>query len=104
MALLPARRNSTLSRPGSQAPARWDLIAESGDLYQRMGQLMSGASGGGWQPPVQGWAQLPTPSETVAATHSAAGRPTRMVPARYSVRAGRPVSKERWQQLGRQPG
>jgi hypothetical protein len=38
MALPPARRNGTLSRPGSQAPARRDPFAESGDLYQRMGQ------------------------------------------------------------------
>jgi len=37
MALLPARRNSTLSRPGSQPPARWDPFAEFEDLYQRMG-------------------------------------------------------------------
>jgi hypothetical protein len=36
MALLPARRNGTLSRPGSQAPARWDPFAEFEDLYQRM--------------------------------------------------------------------
>jgi hypothetical protein len=35
MALLRARRNGTLSRPGSQAPARWDPFAESEDLYQR---------------------------------------------------------------------
>ena len=26
MALLPARRNGTLSRPGPQAPARWDPL------------------------------------------------------------------------------
>jgi HSP20 family protein len=64
MALLPARRNSTLSRPGSQPPARWDPSAEFEDLYQRMGQLMSGASGGSWQPPVQGWAPLADLSET----------------------------------------
>jgi hypothetical protein len=55
MALLPARRNSTLSRPGSQAPARWDPFAEFEDLYQRMGQLMGGVFDGGWQPPVQSW-------------------------------------------------
>jgi HSP20 family protein len=51
MALLPARRNSTLSRPGSQPPARWDPFAEFEDLYQRMGQLLGGAFGGGWAPP-----------------------------------------------------
>ena len=51
MALLPARRNSTLSRPGSQPPARWDPFAEFEDLYQRMGQLLGGAFSGGWAPP-----------------------------------------------------
>jgi hypothetical protein len=51
MALLPARRNGTLSRPGSQPSAHWHLLAEFEDLYQRMGQLMSGASDGGWQRP-----------------------------------------------------
>jgi len=64
MALLPARRNSTLSRPGSQPPARWDPFAESGDVYQRMGQLLGGASGGGWPPPVQGWAPPADLSDT----------------------------------------
>jgi HSP20 family protein len=64
MALLPARRNSTLSRPGSQAPARWDPLAEFEDLYQRMGQLMSGAFDGGWQPLGQSWAPLADLSET----------------------------------------
>jgi HSP20 family protein len=64
MALLPARRTGTLSRPGSQAPARWDPFAESGELYQRMGQLLGGAFDGGWQPPVQGWGPLADLSET----------------------------------------
>jgi len=64
MALLPARRNSTLSRPGSQAPARWDPLAEFEDLYQRMGQLMSGAFDGGRQPLGQSWAPLADLSET----------------------------------------
>src|SRR5712672_2897707 len=64
MALLPARRNSTLSRLGSQAPARWDPLAEFEDLYQRMGQLMSGAFDGGWQPLGQSWAPLADLSET----------------------------------------
>ena len=64
MALLPARRNSTLSRPGSQPPARWDSFAEFEDLYQRMGQLLGGAFGGGWPPPVQGWAPPADLSET----------------------------------------
>ena len=63
MALLPARRNGTLSRPGSQAPARWDPFAEFEELYQRMGQLMSGAFDG-WQPPVQAWAPHADLSET----------------------------------------
>jgi hypothetical protein len=49
MTLLPARRSGSLSRPGSQAPARWNLFAEFEDLHQRMGQLMSGAFDGGWQ-------------------------------------------------------
>jgi HSP20 family protein len=64
MALLPARRNSTLSRPGSQPPARWDPFAEFEDLYQRVGQLMSGAFDGGWQPMGQSWAPLADLSET----------------------------------------
>jgi len=64
MALLPARRNSTLSRPGSQPPARWDPFAEFEDLYQRMGQLLGGAFSGGWPPPVQGWAPPADLSET----------------------------------------
>jgi len=64
MALLPARRNSTLSRPGSQPSARWDSFAEFEDLYQRMGQLLGGAFGGGWPPPVQGWAPPADLSET----------------------------------------
>jgi HSP20 family protein len=64
MALLPARRNSTLSRPGSQAPARWDPFAEFEDLYQRMGQLIGGAFDGGWQPAAQSWAPLADLSET----------------------------------------
>jgi HSP20 family protein len=75
MALLPARRRGTLSRPGSQAPARWDPFAESGDLYQRMGQLMSGAFDGGWQPPVQVWAPLADLSETGRAYLAEAGLP-----------------------------
>jgi HSP20 family protein len=64
MALLPARRNGTLSRPGSQAPARWDPFAEFEDLYQRMGQLISGAFDGGWQPLGQSWAPLADLTET----------------------------------------
>src|SRR6185312_3687653 len=64
MALLPARRNSTLSRPGSQPPARWDPFAVSGDVDQRMGQLLGGASGGGWQPLAQSWAPLAGLRET----------------------------------------
>src|SRR3954454_13310439 len=64
MALLPARRNSTLSRPGSQAPARWDPFAEFEDLYQRMGQLIGGTFDGGWQPAAQSWAPLADLSET----------------------------------------
>ena len=75
MALLPARRNSTLSRPGSQPSARWDPFAESGDLYQRMGQLLGGAFGGGWPPPVQGWAPLADLPETDEAYLAEAGLP-----------------------------
>ena len=64
MALLPVRRGGSLSRPGSQAPARWDPLAGLEDLYQRMGQLMSGAFDGGWQPMGQSWAPLADLSET----------------------------------------
>jgi HSP20 family protein len=64
MAVLPARRSGSLSRPGSQAPARWDPFAEFEDLYQRLGQLMSGAFDGGWQPLGQSWAPLADLSET----------------------------------------
>jgi HSP20 family protein len=75
MALLPARRNSTLSRPGSQPPARWDPFAGSGDLYQRMGQLLGGAFGGGWPPPAAGWAPPADLSETDEAYLAEAGLP-----------------------------
>jgi|SRR5437660_8698665 len=75
MALLPVRRGGSLSRPGSQAPARWDPLAESGDLYQRMGQLMSGAFDGGWQPMGQSWAPLADLSETGDAYLAEAGLP-----------------------------
>ena len=75
MALLPARRNGTLSWPGSQPPARWDPFAEFEDLYQRMGQLLGGASGGGWPPPVQGWAPPADLSETDEAHLAEAGLP-----------------------------
>jgi HSP20 family protein len=75
MALIAVRRGGSLSRPGSQAPARWDPLAESGDLYQRMGQLMSGASGGGWQPMGQSWAPLADLSETEDAYLAEAGLP-----------------------------
>jgi HSP20 family protein len=63
MALLPARRNGTPSRPGSEARARWDPFAEFEDLYQRMGQLMTSAFDGGslWAP---AWAPLADLSET----------------------------------------
>ena len=64
MAVLPARRSGSLSRPGSQAPARWDPFAEFEDLYQRLGQLMSGAFDGGWQPLDQSRAPLADLSET----------------------------------------
>ena len=74
MALLPARRNSTLSRPGSQPPARWDPFAGSGDLHQRMGQLLGGAFGGGW-PPARGWAPPAGLSETDEAYLAEAGLP-----------------------------
>ena len=67
MALLPARRNSTPSRLGSQPPARWDPFAVPGNLGQRMGQLLGGASGDGWQPLAQSWAPLAGLRETGAA-------------------------------------
>ena len=75
MALLPARRNGTLSRPGPQAPARWEPFAGFEDLYQRMGQLMSGAFDGGWQPLGQSWAPLADLSETGDAYLAEAGLP-----------------------------
>ena len=75
MALLPVRRGGSLSRPGSQAPARWDPLAEFEDLYQRMGQLLGGAFGGGWPPPVQGWAPPADLSETDEAYLAEAGLP-----------------------------
>src|SRR5690242_426296 len=75
MALLPARRTGALSRPGSQAPARWDPFAESGDLYQRMGQLTGWTSDGGWQPAAQSWAPLAGLSETDQAWLAEAGLP-----------------------------
>jgi HSP20 family protein len=75
MALLPVRRSGSLSRPGSQAPARWDPLAEFEDLYQRMSQLMSGAFGGGWQPLGQSWAPLADLSETDDAYLAEAGLP-----------------------------
>jgi hypothetical protein len=68
MAVLPARRSGSLSRPGSQAPARWDPFAKFEDLYQRMGQLMSGAFDGGWQALGQSWAPLADLAETDEAT------------------------------------
>jgi hypothetical protein len=64
LALLPARRNGTLSRPGPQAPARWDPFAEFEDLHHRMGQLLGGAPDGGWRPLGQSWAPLAGLSET----------------------------------------
>ena len=75
MARLPARRGGTVERPGSQRPGRWDPFSEFEDLYQRMGQLMSGASGGGWQPMGQSWAPLADLSETGDAYLAEAGPP-----------------------------
>jgi HSP20 family protein len=64
MALLPARRGGTLTRPGSQTAAGWDPFAEFDDLYQRMGQVMNSAFNGLWQPVSQSWAPLADLSET----------------------------------------
>ena len=64
MTLLPARRNGSLARPGSQAASRWDPFAEFEDLYQRMGQLMTSAFDGMWQPRGHSWAPLADVSET----------------------------------------
>jgi HSP20 family protein len=75
MAVLPARWAGALSGPGSQAPARWDPFAESGDLYQRMGQLAGGTSDGGWQPAAQSWTPLADLSETGQAWRAEAGLP-----------------------------
>lgn len=63
MALLPARRGGSLTRPGSQ-PGRWDPLAEFEDLYQQMGQLMTSAFGDVWQPPVRAWAPPADLTET----------------------------------------
>ena len=52
LALLPACRNGTLSRPGPQAPARWDPFAEFEDLHHRVGQLLGGAPDGGESRPL----------------------------------------------------
>src|SRR5690242_2923587 len=86
MALRPVRRGGSLSRPGSQAPVRRDPLAGSGDPYQRMGQLMSGASGGGWQPMGQSRAPLAGLSETGDAYLAGAGLPG---VARHDISAGR---------------
>jgi HSP20 family protein len=88
MALLPARRNGTLSRPGSQAPTRWDPFAEFEDLYQRMGQLLSGASDG-WRPAAQslGAAGRPVRDRPGLAGRS---RAARRGEGRHQRRAGRP--------------
>jgi HSP20 family protein len=75
MALLPARRSASLSRSGSQAPARWVPFAEFEDLYQRMGQLMSGAFDGGWQPLGQSWSPLADLSGTDEAYRAEAELP-----------------------------
>jgi HSP20 family protein len=64
MALLPARRGGTVTRPGSQAAARWDPFAEFEELYQRMGQLMGSAFDGMWQPAGLAWAPLADLTET----------------------------------------
>jgi HSP20 family protein len=65
MALLPARRSGgAVSRPGSQAGARWDPFTEFEDLYQQMGQLMNSAFGGLWPPAAQAWAPLADVTET----------------------------------------
>lgn len=65
MALLPARRSGgVVSRPGSQAGARWDPFTEFEDLYQQMGQLMNSALGGFWQNGGPSWAPLADVTET----------------------------------------
>lgn len=67
MALLPARRNSGVARPDSQATGRWDPFSEFEDLYQRMGQLMGSAFGDLWQPLSQSWAPATDLTETADA-------------------------------------
>ncbi len=64
MALLLARCNGTLSRPGPQAPARWEPFAGLENLYQRMGRLLDDAFGSGWQRAARSWAPLADLSET----------------------------------------
>jgi hypothetical protein len=94
MALLPARRSGPLSRPGPQAPARWDPFAGFEDLYQRMGQLPGGALDGGWQEPVQSWAGIRGPGGRRTACQRLRGWPTIAAaragpgPARHAAPAG----------------
>jgi HSP20 family protein len=64
MALLPARRGGSLTRPGSQAAGRWDPFAEFEDLYARMGQLVNSTFEGLWQPLSQSWSPLADVTET----------------------------------------
>lgn len=64
MALLPARRSRSLSRPASQAGTRWDPFTEFEDLYERMGQLMNSAFDGLWQPLGETWSPRADLTET----------------------------------------
>lgn len=58
---LPARSGSATTRQGT---AVWSPLAEMGDLYARMSQLMHATSGHGWHWSGQAWAPLADLRET----------------------------------------
>jgi HSP20 family protein len=58
---LPARSGSATTRQGT---AVWSPLAEMGELYARMSQLMHATSGHGWRWSDQAWAPLADLRET----------------------------------------
>ena len=78
MALLPAppQRHAIPARFAGTGPP--EPVRRVRDLYQRMGQLISGASGGGWQPPARSRALLAGRSETGQDWLAEAGQPRRI--------------------------
>src|ERR1700758_2768195 len=58
---LPARSGSATTRQGT---AGWSPLAEMGELYARMSQLMHAAWGNGWHWSGQAWAPLADLRET----------------------------------------